>query len=307
MAQATAELLEKMQPGLSKEVMRDSTPEEKEIHMLSQALWAYAPQVADALGPEDQRDPVAMRAALKKVGVNEKRLKSIKHVEVLPGYSTHIEPGRHKKLQAAGMLFPSHGIKAGNIVSILEKGALGIHERNSAGIANVGYSETADTTSGSGEGVLGHVFTKSSGGSQPSKSGASFTFDAQLIIDPREMDRLDTYLHFGDSYGCATPFNSGYGSASTWNNRKPIESKVKSLEKNFQHHEINFKRGVAPERILRVHANTEQTRVQMIKALQAKGVNEINGVPVEDFIVAQQTSNQIYEKYVKPMAAEDEG
>ena len=305
-AEATAELLDKMQPGLSKEVMRDSTSEEKEIHLLSQAMWAYLPQQADALPPEDKRDAASMRAALKKAKVSEKQLANIKHVEVLPGYSTHVDPGRWKKLREAGMLFPSHGIKAGNIVSILEKGALGIHERNSAGISNVGYSESQDTKSGSGEGVLGHVFTKSSGHSQPSASGASFTFDAQLIIDPRELDRLDTYLHFSDSYGCCTPYDSGFGSAATWNNRKPIETKVKGLEKSFKHHEINFKRGIAPERILRVHANNESTRVQMIKSLKAKGVNEINGVPVEDFIVAEQTSNQIYEKYVKPMEAEAE-
>jgi hypothetical protein len=322
-AQATAELLEKMKPGLSKEIMRDATPEEKEVHTLSQAMWAYLPQKADKLGPEDKRDPKKMRAALKKAGVTPEQIKGIKHVEVLPGYSTHVDPGRSKRLKEKGMLFPSHGIRAENIVSILEKGALGIHERNSAGIANVGFSENQDTISGSGEGVLGHVWTEESAkkNQMPSKSGVSFTFDAQLIIAPEELDRLDTYLHYGDSYGCCTPYGTSYGSAKTWNQRRTMEKQIEDLNKpskhgvkgkgaplngqeGWQHHEVSFKRGVAPERILRVHANSEQKRVQMIKALLAKGVNEVNGVPVEDFVVAGLTVKQIHEKYVKPMESE---
>lgn len=306
-AQATAELLEEMQPGLSKKVMRDATPEEKEIHTLSQAMWAFLPKAADKLGPEDKRSAKKMRAALAKAGIDEKRLAGIKKVEVLPGYSTHVDPERSKRLREKGMLFATHGFDANNIVSIFETGALGIHERKTAGISASGVSESGDINSGSGEGVLGHVFTEQSAkmNQTPAKSGVSFAKGAQLVIDPREMDRLDTYLHMGDSWGVCTPYST-HGGAGKWNNRPSMEDQVSKLNSpgGWQHHEVSFKRGVSIASVLRVHANDENTRMKMIKALRAKGMQEINGVPIEDFIVAGQTVKQINEKYVKPLENE---
>jgi len=53
-----------------------------------------------------------------------------------------------------------------------------------------------------------------------------------------------------------------------------------------------------------VHANTEGIREQMIKTLQGAGVLEVNGVPVEDFIVANKTVGEIHKNYVEPMLSE---
>jgi hypothetical protein len=49
-----------------------------------------------------------------------------------------------------------------------------------------------------------------------------------------------------------------------------------------------------------VACDDESHRKKLIEALKAVGAEEVNGVPIEDFIVIAETRGSLYNKYVKP-------
>ena len=67
-------------------------------------------------------------------------------------------------------------------------------------------------------------------------------------------------------------------------------------------HEVIFIRGLHPKKILRVVCKSESERTNVISECLTEGIKEHNGVPIEDFIVAEPTFklSVVYEKYVKP-------
>jgi len=298
---ALAELLEEMKPGLAKDVLRTATPEEKEIWKLSQLLWARAPQMADKLEEKD-RTVKNLRKKLKSKGVSQEEIENTELREVLPGFSTHVEKGRWKKLREKGARFVFHGADLGSIVSIVQRGALGINERNAAGVPKTGVSYSQDVKTGSGDGVLGYVAHSAQGGKSP--GSYSFSKQVQVIFDPRELERLDAYMHYGDCYGTCTPYNNGTKSGSVWNKRQSLEKRVEGLASQGSSHEISFRRGISPTSILRLNVANETTRKKVIKDLRAAGIEEVNGLPVEDLVVVGGSNEEIYKKYVEPMMTE---
>lgn len=299
--EALGQLLDKMRPGLSKDLLRDATPEEREIYKMSQALWAYAPQEADKLEAEDQRDPAKLKAALTKAKIKVDRIKKMELREVLPGHSTWVDPERAKSLREKGARFVFHSVSGNDIVSILNTGAVGIQERNNRGVkASNAISYSADVTSGSAEGVLGYVATQGMLDHYSGWGTVSFHKQAHVIVGTDELARLDTYLHKGDKYGSTTPYTSQVA-GSVWTQRETVEKHVGKLNNHPEHHEISFKRGLGAKSIIRVTVADEAHRQDMIKQCKAAGILEHNGVPIDDFIVLEGHPREVYEKYVKPL------
>jgi hypothetical protein len=290
------EALETMKPGLSKEVLRDPTPEEQEVLRLSKILWARSPKKADALAEKD-RTVANLKKMLKAAKVSTEEIANTKHEEVYPGYSAHVQKGRHKKLLEKGLRFAHHGADEGAILSILQTGPMGIHERNQHGIGKTGVSYESDVASGSGDGVLCNLATANQDGK--STNGYSFSKGYQVIVHPEELDRLDTYMHFGDQFGNCRDDNG------TWTGRTSLEAKIAAQNKASQHSEMSFRKGIRPERMMRITCGNENARKNMIKKARAAGIQEVNGVPIEDFLIVETKVGAIYEKYIKPMLETD--
>lgn len=296
--EAVAELLDAMKPGLSKQVLRDPTPEEKETHRLSQLLWAYAPKISDGLS-EEERTPAKLKELLAKNGVSDKDIESTTHEEVFPGYATHVQKDRWKKLAGGKFKFGFNGVNSiSSVINILQHGLMGINERNQSGIAQFGASYDADVASGSADGILLRPVTES--GAKNSFQSHPFAGVAQVIVHPGEYDRLDAYQHNSDKFGRCRD------DTSDWSGRKSFGDTMAAQQKSYATSaETSFRKGIRAERILRVCVSNESQRKDVIKQAKGAGMQEVNGVPIEDFIVVETNCQAAWEKYVKPIVEED--
>jgi hypothetical protein len=179
-------------------------------------------------------------------------------------------------------------------VSILKSGLMSIHERNLTGIPQFGASFSADIRTGSADSSICRVATQSGSSSSFSGTGSGMF---QAILHPSVLDRLDCYMHLSDMFGVCSPHES-----SAWKQRKTVEEQVKSVQSYFKSsNEISFRKGVHKKQIVRIRATSESYRRNLITAAQEQGMSEINGVPVEDFVVVAGSLGDAYTKYVKPL------
>lgn len=296
---ALDEALDTMKPGLSKEVLRDPTPVEKETRKLVRILWAVAPQEADKLNKSDAT-PAKLRVQLKSHGITDKEIDSIEEQSVTDMQNTFVKPGRYKQLAGGTFRYMFNGVgHGGSVAGILESGALlAIHERNMHGIGQFGGSYPHDVESGSGDGILVRAVCDSGikGGSIKFSDHPFCKGGVAIVIAPDEVDRMDAYSYLHDAFGKCV------GSSSTWKGRNTVESNMDGM-KNFHKlpNEISFRRGISTRKFLRIACRTASMRKDTIKACKEKGINEVNGVPIDDFIVVSDDLSEVFTKYVKPL------
>lgn len=292
MAEAKAALNDAV-PGLGDDAFRNPTPEEMEVMKLSRLLWAVEPQKADKL-PESQRTVAGLQKAL---GAHAEEAGKIEEQEVFKGYHSHVLPGRWKKIAKKTPLFVFNGIgSTESALSVLKSGLMSIHERNMAGLPQFGGSYSSDVGTGSGDGILCRVVPKS--GFSKSLASHSFGGKFQAIIHPEVLDRLDTYMYNKDTFGKCK--------GSEWNDRVSVEHRVSVLKSSYTpYNEISFRRGLHKQKILRFTTSDPDWRKQLITQAREQGITEVNGVPLDDFVVVATKAGDIYEKYVKPMLVVD--
>lgn len=297
--EAFGETLEKMRPGLAADLMKNPTPEEREVAKLARLLWAASPQEADALKPGDYTLD-ALKKKLGKHGFDDNDFAKIEERETYSGLQSHIIPGRHKKLGGGKFRFMFNGISdTAAAVSVLKLGLLGISERAMMGIFLKGGSVEADIHEGAGDQVLLRPVTEN--GFTHNMGSHPFGGSYQAVVDPAEADRLDSYMHNSDQFGSCSPYGSH---ASAWTNRKTLEKAMDNQAKSYSSGaEIMFRKGIAKSKILRIAAPTEAARAELIKEAKKAGVVEMNGVSIDNFVVVAKTSGEAYEKCVKPVLA----
>lgn len=297
---AFAETLEAMRPGLAAELLKNPTPEEREIAKLARLYWAADPLKADALTAADHNIE-ELKKRLGKLGFSDADYAKIEERETYPGLQSHVLPGRHKKLAGGKFRFMFNGISdLSAAVSVLKLGLLGISERAAAGISLKGGSVPQDIESGAGDQILARPITES--GLSKSLTGHAFHGEYQAIIDPSEADRLDCYVHMQDAYGSCNPY-AGNGSHA-WNHRKTVEACMTQQQSSYvPSAEIMFRKGIARSKILRIVCQSEFSRSSLIQAAKAAGIVEYNGVSIESFIVVAHTCNDAYVKAVQPALA----
>lgn len=294
--EAFAEALEAMRPGLSAELLKNPSDEDREVAKLARFLWAIAPQQADALTQADHNLDT-LKKKLYGLGMDDNDFAHIEEHETYPGLQSHVLPGRHKKLAGGKFKFMFNGISDLNAaVSILKLGLLGISERAAAGIPLSGASVSADVGTGAGDQMLLRPVTESGFGHslQGHYAGGQY----QAIVSPDEADRLDSYMHSGDAFGCCNPNGSN---SSSWNNRKSLEKAMMSQQQDYHSAaEIMFRKGIARSKILRMACGSESARQDLVSAAKAQGIVEVNGMSIENFVVVAKTNQEAYDKCVKP-------
>ena len=293
-AQALHMLLETVQPGLADKVLTPPSEEEREVVKLSRVLWNVAPKESDAL-PEEKRTVNELKKRLKKHGWGEQELGKLQEVEAFPGYSTWSQPGRHKAVAKGKLRYLFHGIQADDgALGIMRHGLLGIHERNLLGLPVMGASYGADVGTGSGDGVLTRVVTDS--GLSHSFTGHGIVGKYQVLIAPTEVDRLDAYVHPGDTWGNCRADNEA------WQTRQPVEDRLNQQQSHYKGGmEMSFRKGIARGKLLRMVCQNEVARKALIKQAKQTGIMQVNGVPIDDFVVVSNSLEDAYTKYVKPL------
>lgn len=291
---ALRETLNLVKTDLDKDLLRDPSPEEREVLKLSRILWAADPKTADDL-PESERTTDNLKSLLASRGYDASRLDKIQEVEIAPGFSTHIEPGRYKRLGNGKFRYLFNGISSmESALSVITSGLLGIHERNLLGIKKFGGSYDSDVESGSADGILTRVVTDA--GEDYSFSSHSFHGAYQAIISPEEADRLDPYMHPSDRYGRCRK------ESYEWKQRVTVDQLISNQAKSYsQGAEMSFRKGIDKARILRIVTQSEGSRHALIHHAKERGVREVNGVPIDDFVVVANKLGDVYQRYVKPM------
>ncbi|MBR0134177.1 hypothetical protein IJM16_02845 [Candidatus Saccharibacteria bacterium] len=212
--------------------------------------------------------------------------------EVAPGYSTLVEPGKHKEYEAkygeARAYHVMYSDETDSIVSTLMNGLLCSSERYERGIYDDGMSTSKDLKSGGGD----SVFTRIS-----RRDHAEALMTATVIFKPELFDRTDWYSYDRDRYG------------STEDDEYPqrlspdeLFGKLNDGTLLANTNEQMFRTGIGPDYIEEVRVNPAQCD-EILVALREKGVSEIGGRPIEEIVVPNE--NYVASKRKDPSEIED--
>lgn len=192
--------------------------------------------------------------------------------EVFPEYFTIVDKGASEVYQKEGKIFLTHRLwNLDDIVPIVKYGLLSSHERFKWGISTQGLSTERDFETGGADSVFIRAFPENAGNDK-------VDFDRPtILINPQVLDRTDWYAYKYDSYGTTEP---GRFDARPSPEVFLAEQRQFSTSKN----EIMMRRGIPPEMISGVVVRHETDKSNLITKLQAAGLQEINGVPLDQFI-----------------------
>jgi hypothetical protein len=287
-ADALKRVLTKVSPKMAKDVLRDSTPEEKKLQKLSALYWALAPQASDKLQEKD-RTVENLTKLLSDIGVSQQEMDSIRQEEVALGIAVPVLPGRHKKIQALQNVSNiSVGVSSPEkVIKQLLSGTQGVNNRALQGLPLSGATSAhSDQITGGAD----YVFTCAA-----QKDGTRLYTgwgSISMVYDPAVLDRLDAFSHPGDYYGVTDPAQKG----GAFEKRVPLEKSTKHSA------EVCFKGGLNSRQLLKVAVPSTAVRSDLLQKMAAAGITEVNGMKPEDLVVVVQDKDtgKFYETQLKP-------
>lgn len=298
--QAAKDLLDKVKPGLAAEVFRNPTQEEKDYKKARRLLWASSPTANDSLVALEKKTgkPASAQTVvehLKTAGVLD-QLADIVEEETFDGQISESLPGRWRKLAGGKLRMLWQGCSGVlPVMSIIKNGGImGIHERSLRGVPIYSglASPESDIGTGAGDQALLRAFAEGDSSFSGHTSGGLY----QCLVHPKVCDRLDWFMHTTDCFGACNPTDG------RWQKRKSPEEAMKAVGKSYHSgNEVAFRRGVPLKHILRITASNTNSRNALVMELQKAGINEVNGLSIENFVVVETSVKSAYEKYVKPI------
>lgn len=290
--EALARTLEAVEPGLSQEVLKNPTKEDRDVLGLSALLWSVAPQQADTL-PETERTVPALKARLTKLGYTEEDFANLSFERTAIDRISPVLKGRHLKLKAKHKL---QDITVGvstpeRVAQQLKSGTIGIVQRLQHGIPcsdGDNASPSSDQETGGADYVYGGITKKGAG-----DGWSKWTYGSiQMVYDLSELDRLDTYQHSSDQYGVCDPAQK----SGAFKNRTTLEDNAGNC------FEVCFKRGLPARKLLKVLCRYDHERLSVLAACKKAGITEVNGTPIEDLVIVKGETNPngFYKVHLEP-------
>jgi hypothetical protein len=288
-------VLEKADPALASTVMKNPTQQDLEYMKVRRTCQAFCWEEFKSL-PASQHTIENYKSMLLTKGITDQQLQTVSAIESVPGHITHAMPGRYKKLAGNLRYMFTNTYREEVIVPALKFGMLSINERGLSGLQVKGASVSGDIDSGSADGIL---FRPATDDLIENRSAFKDTYgNISFLLSPQAMDRLDAYVHIGDHWGAISPSD----------NRTAT---IKSAEKQFQEMhdsgyysggaEVSFRKGINKSQIMRVMTNDNEIRKRLIQKCLVAGITEVNGCPIEEFVVVCTSPKKAYEDYIKPM------
>lgn len=299
-------MLNAVKNGIGDELFKAPTEEELKRRRLFQLLWSLDPQIADQLKPEKVSTKELegyVDKAVKKSPHSEEDIARVEGVEVYPGYNTDVLPGRWRKLGGGQLWFGIQSMSLKAVAPVGQNGCQSIHERSWFGVPQAGASYSADQYSGAGDHAMCRMVTKAFAQKTLYSAGNGYG-EYIAILHPEVFDRLDSYMYLGDKWGTAHPkvgSASSKVSSSAFATRTSVESVSNGLGSHASTNEIMFRRGVGADKVLRIACGSEKLRDAAITDARERGVTELRGVPIEDFVVVCSSCKEAYVKYVEPL------
>jgi hypothetical protein len=200
-----------------------------------------------------------------------KILADSKREEVYFGYDAQRSATQAKLFKDSGVEALIHDSDAdeGVIASMLtEDGLMSSSTRYQNGVFTKGMSTAEDFNTGGADGVFTRITRNDR---DRSRTNGKFRF----IIDPDELGRLDWWAFPCDEYG-----DAGHNGdvSRRWTTPKMLGGNANAGN------EVMFKKGIPPKSIRGVWCETANERDDLLRELRKRGMKEINGVPIDDFV-----------------------
>jgi hypothetical protein len=254
-------------------------PSETELRVYKRAkIMAYVDKdAAKELTKVPQRVPAAVDGVWARAVKRNPKLAEIERDvelrEVSPGHVALYSPTIAKMYEEAGVRWLEHSL-AGD-AQVLEQmflhdragGLLSSRERFQRGLVFRGMSTDTDFTSGGADSVFMRLKTT---------TGSGGHYGTTIEVDPRELGRLDAYFFNQDNYGAA-----GKGAVSDRMTVDQIQHTVREGRLSDSN-EIMMQRQVAVPSVRRVRTIHRRA---IVERMQAAGVSEVNGIPLDEFFV----------------------
>jgi hypothetical protein len=214
---------------------------------------------------------------------------SLRREEVLPGYSTFIEPGKFKEYEAIhGEIAFTHRVyDSSDLLSIIGRGLLSTRERLMRGIGQLGGTPQRDLETGGAESVFVRAVTEKSLRDDDQVDEPFYAYETVLIIKPELADRTDWYAYEGDKFGDRSP--------KMMEKRLTPDELFTIMDKEgaFTGNEEMFQTGIDPGLIAGIAVGSEGYRQHALSTLRRANITEISGVPVEDFVQVVKSYGQV--------------
>ena len=262
---------------------KDMPPEEVEATLARILEEDF--QIPDALSevpPEDEQKYKRARFAWQhKIGTElspeqAESAEGLQQEEVFPGYTTYVEPGKHKEYLRHGeglrAVHELHSGDARSIARVLQTGLMCSSERYTRGVMRNGMSTEEDFQTGGADSVFTRIQTP-----EQQRHGV---YRAKVILKPEVFDRTDWYTYEGDHFGSTE--DSEFASRAE---PDEIFRKVAEGTHFVGTNEQMFRTGIGPRYVESIVVYSYD-RDKIIADLKARGITEFDGKPIEDIIIA---------------------
>jgi SPP1 gp7 family putative phage head morphogenesis protein len=256
-------------------------PDRADIELQAKARLAakfdpkeFGRRMQGAATPAEQRDIVesVFAAQVRQHPMLKDALADVKITEVYPGHHTLYSEtlGKHMAKKWGSMYHDGDPPAAIAAKIVGQSGLMSSVKRYQSGVFTTGMSTSDDFGTGGADGVFMRVDTAAS----PSGSNGS---NFRAVIDTKQvMGRLDWWAFDHDNYGRA-----GYGQ---YGDRWSIPQQMMTSSPNGTN-EVMATHGVPPSAFKKFIVPDPTYRNEVLVELRRQGINEINGVPVADFVV----------------------
>jgi hypothetical protein len=201
--------------------------------------------------------------------------------ETSNGHISPVLPGRLSSIAGSPkFLNVSVTSQADVIVDQILGATISRAQRLLQGNYNGTASGTTDFSTGGGD----YIFSNLGG----ANSNYTDWGNVRMMFDPSEADRLDIFCYTTDGYGVTKE------DSATWKNRPTVEDVGTGAQ------EVMLRRGINSRKLLRVGVPTQALRNEVLSLLQSKGVTKVNGISVEDLVIANASTSELYQQTIKP-------
>ena len=309
--------------GLNK-LVTDADPLQTQRLARLSVLRMVAPQAAETLGLRLHDVSLAeLDEALAQHGIGPERLAQVRIEEVFPGHMAPVDPALGKAYAEKGVRALMVGVRELDSARLIltTDGLMSSVERYGRGLHKAGASLASDEASGGAEFAFMRMVTPSAIESSKSISSSYGAGRVQLLSVGQPMQaqlsRTDWHAYPNDSFGVSVgkwqadidPVSKAeYNRRSSKFSTRPVLDELVGqvdgkLAGNNPYasgfrtsNEVCLKAGVPARAFTHAVVADEQTRTQFIALLQANGVTQLGGKPLDQAVIAATNWKQVSDR-----------
>jgi len=208
-------------------------------------------------------------------------LADLKPVEAARGHVTLASALQAERVQKAGLVGLVHDVGPPEIVPTILRdpqgsGLISATERWGRGLTGTGKSTLSrDWRSGGARSVFVHAVA-----AKQERAGFPPN-EARLLIDPAQVGRVDWHMFNANKFGSTNP--------AVFDERVLVPDLAELLKGGLRpRNEIMLRDGVAVDSLRGIVVPDDGVRKALLDRLRSEGIEKVNGVPIEDLVLAKE-------------------